>query len=89
MTSEIQIHLFGSLRRARKSFLETVFRMPLDTPAPLTEILAREGIPEDRVQLVMVNHRAVPKNTRIRPGDRVALFPPEYAIFADWKDLRG
>ncbi len=37
----------------------------------------------------MVNHRAVPKDTVIFPGDRVALFPREYAIFVDWKAFRG
>jgi hypothetical protein len=38
--------------------------------------------------MALVNHRAVPKTTLIRPGDRLSLFPREYPIFADWKDFR-
>jgi hypothetical protein len=40
------------------------------------------------VQLAMVNHKAVPKNSTIHPGDRLALFPKEYIVFADWHDLK-
>jgi hypothetical protein len=40
------------------------------------------------VQLAMVNHSAVPKKSIIHPGDRLALFPKEYVIFADWHDLK-
>jgi len=41
------------------------------------------------VQLVMVNHKAVHTNSTINPGDRIALFPREYPVFADWKDFRS
>jgi hypothetical protein len=40
------------------------------------------------VQLAMVNHRAVHKDSMIKQGDRLALFPREYIVFADWKDFR-
>jgi hypothetical protein len=36
----------------------------------------------------MVNHKAVSPDHLIHPGDRIALFPKEYAIFADWKNFR-
>jgi hypothetical protein len=36
----------------------------------------------------MVNHRSVEKAALVRPHDRLALFPPEYPFFVDWKDLR-
>jgi hypothetical protein len=88
LNSDIQIRVFGSLQNARPTSSEKEFRMVLHAPAPLGTILARWGIPEDRIQLVLVNHRAVSKNSIIRPGDRVSLFPEEYAIFADWKDFR-
>jgi hypothetical protein len=42
----------------------------------------------DQVQLAMVNHKAVSKASSVQPGDRLSLFPREYPIFADWKDLR-
>jgi len=40
------------------------------------------------VQLAMVNHRAVHKNSTIHPGDRLALFPKAYIVFADWHSFR-
>jgi hypothetical protein len=42
----------------------------------------------DSVNLVMVNHRSVLKDSVVWPGDRVAVFPKEYPIFADWADHR-
>jgi hypothetical protein len=62
--------------------------MDLENPLPLPTVLQRLAIPVDDVQLVMVNHRAVAKDVLIRPSDRVSLFPKEYPIFADWRDLR-
>ena len=88
MKTEIQLHLFGSLQKNLPSG-QFPCRMTLDAPVPLSEIFARKRIPEDRVQLVMVNHRAVSKDTVVYPGDRISLFPKEYAIFADWKDFRS
>jgi len=52
------------------------------------DFLPRLGIPADRIQLVMVNHRAADKQTTLQPGDRVALFPKEYPIFVDWNSYR-
>jgi len=60
----------------------------LSHPDPLPEVLKDLDITPDSVQLAMVNHKAVPKTAIIRPGDRMALFPREYAIFADWISLR-
>jgi molybdopterin converting factor small subunit len=54
----------------------------------LKELLDRLEIAPDRVQLAMVNHRAVFLDHLIHPGDRIALFPREYTIFADWKNFR-
>jgi len=36
----------------------------------------------------MVNHSAIPKDSIIHPGDRLALFPKEYVVFSDWHDLK-
>jgi hypothetical protein len=40
------------------------------------------------VTLAMVNHRSVPKEWVASPGDRMAFFPKDYNIFADWVDHR-
>lgn len=79
-----EVFYFGSLGREQgvRSLCD------LQRPIPLQEFLSGLQIPPDQVQLVMVNHKAVPPTHVIQPGDRVALFPREYAIFADWKDMR-
>ena len=59
------------------------------SPTPLLQIIGDLNIPEMQVQLIMVNHRAVSRETLVYPGDRLALFPSEYPIFADWKNLRS
>ena len=60
----------------------------LKGPKPLLEVLRQQRIPIDMVQLAMVIHRAVSKDTTINPGDRLALFPKEFIVVADWKDLQ-
>ena len=80
-----EVFYFGSLSRNRGNAHSPC---DLQGPTPLQELLNRLQIPTGQVQLVMVNHRAVSPDHMIQPGDRVALFPKEYPIFADWKNLR-
>jgi len=89
MKSDIQIHLYGSLRNIGKRNDEFTIRTGLESKSPLFEVLNKVKIPLDLVQLVMVNHKAVFMDSTICPGDRVALFPKEYLFFADWKDFRS
>ena len=89
MKSDIQIHLYGSLRNIGKKHDELTIRTSLESKSPLVDILKQLKIPFDLVQLVMVNHKAVHMDSTIYPGDRIALFPGEYPIFADWKDFRS
>ncbi len=89
MKSDIQIHLYGSLRNMGKKNDELTIRTSLESEASLVDILKKLKIPFDLVQLVMVNHKAVHMDSTIYPGDRIALFPKEYPIFADWKDFRS
>ena len=80
--------LFGSLRKRLENKKGLSIQLDLKTPTLLTELLETLEIPADAVQLSMVNHRAVPKETTIYPGDRLSLFPKEYPVFVDWNDLR-
>ncbi len=86
MKPPTDVFYFGSLSRERGNDHCT---LDLPEPAPVREVLERVQILPSRVQLIMVNYRAVPPDHLIQPGDRVALFPREYAIFADWRDLRS
>lgn len=83
-----EVFLFGSLNGESGKRYAPRICCDLEQPIPLPDLLDRLQIHPDRVQLIMVNHCAVPPDHLILPGDRVALFPREYAIFADWKSLR-
>jgi hypothetical protein len=83
-----ELVLFGSLKKEMRDFEENSIRFNLQDSTPLLKVLQRYKIPVNMVQLAMVNHKAVPKNSTIHPGDRLALFPKEYIVFADWHDLK-
>jgi molybdopterin converting factor small subunit len=89
MLGETQVLLFGSLRQLHDKKKRQRLSVDLTAPSPLGGVLDLLRIPREVVQLVMVNHRAVPFDHLINPGDRVSLFPKEYVIFADWKDFRS
>jgi len=84
----IQLVIFGSLRKEIGALHDDPILLSLDGPTPLLQVLTQQHIPVDMVQLAMVNHRAVSRESIINPGDRLALFPREYAVFADWNAFR-
>ena len=86
--AKTDIYLFGSLQNALEDRFNQPIQLDLEAPQPLFEVLNLLSIPSDRVQVVMVNHRAVNRDHMIYPGDRVSLFPKEYPFFPDWKDFR-
>ncbi len=88
MKTAAQLILYGALRKKTEKLSDDPVLLNLKGPTPLLEILRRQRIPVDMVQLAMVNHRAVSKDATINPGDRLALFPKEYAVFADWHGFR-
>jgi hypothetical protein len=88
MKSYTEMVLYGSLKRDMTDVDDDSIRLELEDPTPLIEVLQIHKIPVNTVQLAMVNHSAVPKKSIIHPGDRLALFPKEYAIFADWHCLK-
>jgi sulfur carrier protein ThiS len=88
MKGKTEVYLFGSLRRGPGESIASPVLDNLDEPISLGELIHRLHIQPDQVQLVMVNHRAISPDHVIQPGDRVSIFPREYAIFADWKNFR-
>ncbi len=85
---EIQIYLFGSLLKQSAKKNNQEIKLIIGSPSPLTRVLDLLEIPGKKIQIAFVNHRAVQKNHLVNPGDRVSLFPNEYAFFADWKVFR-
>lgn len=52
-------------------------RLELDGETPGPQLLERLGIPADRVEVAIVNHKACAIDAAaVRPGDRIALVPP-------------
>jgi len=88
MKSLTEIHVFGSLRKSLEDRNNNPLRIDLQSSTPIIEILKNAKIRPQEVQLTMVNYRATSKDAAVQPGDRLSLFPKEYPIFADWKDLR-
>jgi len=89
MGSSTNVYLFGSFQKKLEDPNELPIQLDIIAPTSLIEILNNLKIPPDRVQLVMINHGALPQDSTIHPGDRLSLFPKEYPIFVDWKDLRS
>jgi molybdopterin converting factor small subunit len=89
MKAVTNVYLFGSLSKEVKGKGTHPIPYALQAPMSLMEFLDCLEIPSDRVQMVIVNYRAVSLDHAIHPGDRIALFPREYAIFADWKNFRN
>ena len=88
MPAPAMVHLYGSLLKSVNRPMGVPVEDNLDTPLPLLSLIEQVGIHPDLVQLAMVNNHSATQETIINPGDRVALFPKEYPIFADWKDHR-
>jgi hypothetical protein len=88
VNSKTHVYLFGSLLNDLGDDCNRPIQLQLKAPSPLREVLDLLPIPSAKVQVAMVNHSAVSRDHMVCPGDRVALFPREYAFFADWKDFR-
>jgi sulfur carrier protein ThiS len=88
MMGYVVVKFTGSLRRYAPDGTDAPFHFEWSEARPIEELLETMGVPMTMVQVVMVNHRAVPQCTVAAPGDRVCVFPVEYAFFADWLHLR-
>ena len=88
MKDVTEVHLFGSLAIAQGGNPTHQLQFAIQAPMALSDFLSCNQIPFDKVQLAMINHRAVRGDYMVYPGDRVALFPKEYPIYPDWNDFR-
>ena len=88
MNSVTHVLLFGSLSRFHRGKRDEALELDLQVPTGIPDLLELLKIPPKDVTLAMVNHRSVPKDFVVHPGDRLSLFPREYPIFVDWIDHR-
>jgi molybdopterin converting factor small subunit len=89
MKDVTEVYLFGSLAIAQSGNPTHHLQFAIQGAMALSEFLNYIQITFDKVQLAMVNHKAVPPDYMVNPGDRVALFPKEYPIYPDWKNFRS
>ena len=88
MPDKIMIIAYGSLKNETGPTSGGEEVHPIGHRQPLCQFLETIGIPSNRIQLAMINHRAAGLDTVVGAGDRVALFPKEYPIFVDWHTFR-
>ena len=88
MSDRITIIAYGSLQNETGTTSGDEQVYPIEHRQPLCRFLETIDVPGNRIQLAMVNHRAVNLDTVVGAGDRVALFPKEYPIFVDWQTYR-
>lgn len=84
-----KLMLFGSLGKGRGASGDRSRTLALQGPIPLVDLLNQLDLKPDQIQMAMVNHRAVAPDYVVQPGDRLALFPKEYPLFADWMTYRS
>jgi len=77
---EINLLLGASLRRLHPEGKAEHFPFEVDGPLTVRELLDRLGLAVEQARVVLINHRKAFLDSRIDPGDRVGIFPPELAF---------
>jgi molybdopterin converting factor small subunit len=75
----VRVLLGGDLRRhpdARAGELTVT----LEEPVAARALVARLGIAPERARILLLNHCKAGLDTIVRPGDRLAIFPPDLAF---------
>jgi sulfur carrier protein ThiS len=79
------VKLLGSLLSFVPTIQAGVTQISLKKDSTVEDAIEELKIPADRVKLVLVNHAAADLSQRLKEGDRISIFPPEYPVFADWQ----
>lgn len=76
---EIRVLVGGHLRE-ELGLLQGELMMEVRGPLSVTGLLEKLGLAQDRAKLILVNGKGSTPETVVRPGDRVAVFPPELSF---------
>lgn len=76
----IKLVLGASLRHRVPGAERGPVEVPLEEEVQVRDLLPRLGITEQEARIVLINHKKAGLGTRVRPGDRVGIFPPELAF---------
>jgi len=69
MNPVTHVLLFGSLARFNRGKRDEALELDLRVPTGISDVLDLLKIPAKEVSLALVNHRSVPKDSVILPGD--------------------
>jgi molybdopterin converting factor small subunit len=78
--AHVTVLLGGSLRQLHPEARNGEIEVPVDGPLTIGEFLGRTNVPTDQARMLMLNHRRADLDTVVRPGDRLAVFPPSLAF---------
>lgn len=76
---EIRVLVGGHLRE-ELGVAQGELMLQLQGPISVTGLLERLGLAQNRAKLILVNGKGSTPETVLRPGDRVAVFPPELSF---------
>lgn len=80
---EVLIKLGASLRDLVPGQVDGEKSLTLPPGATVRSALDALSISPGQVRTIMLNHRPVPHDRPLNPGDRLALFPPECAAMGE------
>ena len=73
---EIELRVFGDLRRYRKGMaIGEGQALSCDDGSTVKDILSQLGIPDTEAKIILVNGRAKKVDDGLDDGDRLAIFP--------------
>jgi len=72
MSDRIEIKLFADLR----TIYQREDTIPITEPQVISDVLKKLKIPEKKVSIILKNGKHANPEDTIKPGDRLAIFPP-------------
>lgn len=88
MAAMVEVHLYGRLRRFAPEPAptgESVALVPVRVEDTIAAVTERLGIPADELGTnVFLNGRYARLSHRVRPGDRLGLFPDDMDLLYRW-----
>lgn len=73
----VQVKISTTLRKYVPAYdPEKALHIDVPEAASIGDLAAQLGIPAEKIKFVMLNGRALPLETALADGDRVAFFPP-------------
>lgn len=83
----IEVRLFGKHRRLAPNSApdaDSVIKVPVQSGDTILSVLARIGIPLVETSNIFLNGELSTPSRRVKPGDRLGVFPDDMALLYKW-----